>query len=239
MPIKSCIWDISDKDFIKIVKESIFYSEVAIKVGYKNGSTNTVIKKRINKLELDVSHFKKGHHVTNKSFKKTPLKDICVKNSTYSRGWLKERLFKELKWEHKCNYCSNKEWKHIMTDKIEPIPLQLDHINGDNKDHRLENLRLLCPTCHANTDTYAGRNVKHIKIKNKCVDCESKIHKRSTRCNSCSSKNNRISNRKVKIRPTLEQLEKDLETMPMTKVGKKYGVSDNSIRKWIRNYRKC
>ena len=129
------------------------------------------------------------------------------------------------------------EWKHIMTDKMEPIPLQLDHIDGNNKDHRLENLRLLCPTCHANTDTYGGRNVKYIKIENKCIDCESKIHARSTRCNSCSVKSR--NNRKVKNRPSLEQLEEDLETLPMTKVGIKYDVSDNCIRKWLRSYRKC
>lgn len=236
MPIKSCIWDISDKDFIKIVKESIFYNEVARKVGYKCTTNYRVIKKRIKKLELDVSHFKNGVHARSPREKK-PLKDICIENSIYNTNSLKKRLFKELKWEHKCSYCKLTEWKHIMTDKIEPIPLQLDHINGNNKDHRLENLRLLCPTCHANTDTYAGRNVKWIKIENKCMDCESKIHAQSMRCISCDRKSR--NNRKVKNRPSLEQLEEDLETLPMTKVGIKYGVSDNCIRKWLRSYRKC
>ena len=46
-----------------------------------------------------------------------------------------------------------------MTNNIEKIPLELDHINGNNKDHRLENLRLLCPNCHATTSTFKGRNV--------------------------------------------------------------------------------
>jgi Zn finger protein HypA/HybF involved in hydrogenase expression len=236
MPIKSCIWDTSDKDFIKIIKESIFYSEVARKVGYKNYSNNSVIKKRITKLGLDTSHFKKGHHVTNLTKKKIPLKDVCVENSTYTIQHLKRRLFEELNWEHKCSFCNLKEWKSIMTNKMDPIPLELDHINGKNKDHRLENLRLLCPTCHATTPTFRGRNVKHIKIENKCVDCESKIHKQSTRCQSCAS--NKFNKRKVKVRPSLEQLEKDMEKLSMVKVGKKYGVSDNSIRKWVRNYRK-
>tara|TARA_B100000795_G_scaffold110155_1_gene81328 strand:+ start:2403 stop:3113 length:711 start_codon:yes stop_codon:yes gene_type:complete len=236
MPIKSCIWDVSDKDFIKIVKESIFYSEVMGKVGYKNTGNNSVVKKRIKKLELDVSHFKKGHNAA--TFKKIPLKDICIENSTYPGSCLKKRLFKELKWEHKCSFCNEKEMKWLMTNEIGPIPLELDHINGNNKDHRLENLRLLCPNCHATTDTYRGRNVKHVNVENKCVDCECKIHKQSTRCCSCSNKKF-PSKRKVPNRPSLEQLEEDLKTLPMTKVGTKYCVSDNCIRKWIINYRKC
>ena len=74
------------------------------KVGYKNVGNNSVVKKRIKKLGLDVSHFKKGNHVTNNSFKKIPLKDICIENGTYSTNCLKKRLFKELNWEHKCSF---------------------------------------------------------------------------------------------------------------------------------------
>ena len=43
-------------------------------------------------------------------------------------------------------------------------------------DHRLENLRLLCPTCHATTSTFKGRNVKHVKKIKKCVDCDIEIY---------------------------------------------------------------
>jgi hypothetical protein len=234
MPIKSCIWDVSDKDFIKIIKESIFYSEVMRKVGYKNTGNNSVVKKRIKKLKLDVSHFKKGRYAARQ---KIPLKDICVENGTYSTNHLKKRLFKDLKWEHKCSFCNEKECNWMMTNEIGPIPLELDHINGNNKDHRLENLRLLCPNCHATTNTYKGRNVKQLKVENKCVDCESKIHMQSTRCRACANKKF-PSKRKIQNRPTLIQLEEDIKTLPMTKIGKKYGVSDNCIRKWIRNYRK-
>jgi len=237
MPIKSCIWDTSDKDFIKIVKDSIFYSDVARKVGYKCITNHRVIKKRIKHLKLDVSHFKKGYDKSRLTRKKIPLKDVCVENSTYQTKNFKIRLFKELNWEHKCSFCNLKECKWMMTNEIGPIPLELDHINGNNKDHRLENVRLLCPTCHATTDTFKGRNVKYIKIENKCVDCDSKINRDARRCKSCAGK--QPSNRKVKVRPSLEQLEKDLETLPMTKTGEKYGVSDNCIRKWLRSYRKC
>jgi 5-methylcytosine-specific restriction endonuclease McrA len=68
---------------------------------------------------------------------------------------LKSRLLKEKLIEYKCVKCGNTgEWQG------EPLSLQLDHINGNNKDHRLENLRLLCPNCHSQTKTYSGKNSK-------------------------------------------------------------------------------
>jgi 5-methylcytosine-specific restriction endonuclease McrA len=59
---------------------------------------------------------------------------------------------KENRLEYKCANCGIKEWNNL------PLSLQLDHINGVNNDHRLENLRFLCPNCHSQTDTYSGKN---------------------------------------------------------------------------------
>ena len=69
-----------------------------------------------------------------------------------------------------------------------------------------------------------------------CTDCNKKITKGSTRCGPCASK--KFNKRKVKNRPSLETLLEDLKTLPYTKVGIKYGVSDNCIRKWIKQYQK-
>jgi very-short-patch-repair endonuclease len=65
----------------------------------------------------------------------------------------------------------------------------------------------------------------------KCVDCTEPIYKRALRCNQCSGK----MNRKVE-RPSYEQLLQDIEETNYVQTGKKYGVSDNSIRKWIKAY---
>lgn len=81
------------------------------------------------------------------------LSKILVSNSSYKNMTrLKLRLQKELGLEYRCDNCKISEW----LDK--PISLQLDHINGINNDHRLENLRLLCPNCHSQTETFAGKN---------------------------------------------------------------------------------
>jgi Zn finger protein HypA/HybF involved in hydrogenase expression len=225
------IWDISDKEFTKIIKESQFYKDVARKCGYNCLTNYRVIKKRINQLDLDTSHFLK-FKVGDR--KKKPLSEITVKNSTYHRGDLKKRLIKDLKWEYKCKECGQGDiWKG------KKLTLELDHINGINNDHRLENLRFLCPNCHSTMPTNKGANVKRNKQNKKiykCIDCKTTITKESTRCRSCASK--KFNKKKVNNRPSLETLLKDLEILPYTKVGKKYGVSDNCIRKWIKGYNK-
>ena len=86
----------------------------------------------------------------------------------------------------------------MMHNKEAPIPLELDHINGDNKDHRVENLRLLCPTCHSTTKTFKGRNVKHTKIIYTCLDCNKHISKKAKRCRSCASKEREKNNAEIK-----------------------------------------
>lgn len=67
---------------------------------------------------------------------------------------LRIRLIKELNWVKQCVICKLQLWNN------KEIPLELDHIDGNNKNHNLNNLRLLCPNCHAQTDNYCGKNKK-------------------------------------------------------------------------------
>jgi len=53
---------------------------------------------------------------------------------------------------YKCGECGISEWNN------KKLALHLDHINGKNSDHRLDNLRFLCPNCHSQTETYTGKN---------------------------------------------------------------------------------
>ena len=86
--------------------------------------------------------------------RKIPMDQILVKDSTYARHNLKRRLIEENLLHYKCECCRN-----AGEHNNKPLVLQLDHINGINNDHRLENLRFLCPNCHTQQDTYAAKNI--------------------------------------------------------------------------------
>jgi Zn finger protein HypA/HybF involved in hydrogenase expression len=145
---------------IDAVKQSTTYSDVCRLLNVKSGGGNfRTIKKRINDLGLDVTHFEgksfTGEKRKNTGQKPKSLNDILVENSNFHRDSLKKRLIKEELIDYKCVGCGNEgEWLG------KPISLQLDHINGVNNDNRLENLRFLCPNCHSQTITYAGKNNK-------------------------------------------------------------------------------
>jgi hypothetical protein len=70
----------------------------------------------------------------------------------YQTFKLKKRLLKENIFNNKCVCCGLTEWQK------KPLNMQLDHIDGDNTNHKLENLRMICPNCHSQTDTYCGKN---------------------------------------------------------------------------------
>lgn len=88
-----------------------------------------------------------------KSIRKTN-EEVFVENSTYARHHIKRRLIEETLIPYSCQCCGNKGEHNGY-----PLVLQLDHINGMNNDHRLENLRFLCPNCHTQQETYGAKNI--------------------------------------------------------------------------------
>lgn len=142
------------------VAESRSIRQVLGKLGLKQAGGNYAqIKKYLIELKIEQKHFTghgwlKGLRITTNPG--IPLKELLVNNSDYQSFKLKKRLFKENLKSKQCEECG---WSKISKDGR--LPLELDHINGNPRDNRLENLRVLCPNCHSLKPTHRGRNKKH------------------------------------------------------------------------------
>ena len=128
------------------VKNSLSIAEVLRHLSIIPAGGNYFTIKRYIKL------WNKGKHTICNPAK--PLQEILKEDSIYQSYKLAKRLIKEGIKELKCEYCNLSKWQN------KPIPLELHHINGIHSDNRLENLQLLCPNCHALTDSYRGKNIK-------------------------------------------------------------------------------
>ena len=155
------------------------------------------------------------------------------------RGHLKRRLYAEGLKEPRCELCGQgEEWRGRR------MALILDHVNGVATDNRLENLQIVCPNCAATLDTHCGRNLPRHDVEVECGRCGKpfvRVRPEQRYCSrACGTRyprvpGARLASRKVE-RPPYEQLVREIEASSYVAVGRRYGVSDNAIRKWIRAY---
>ena len=149
------IFELSDTDFINLIKSSINIKEVLFKLGYStvgNSWGYSQIKERMSILNLTTKDFKGKSAVMQLSeASQIPPEQLFTKNN-HPRGIVRRRLIALNAIEYKCAICGISEWQG------KKLSLELDHINGINNDHRLENLRFLCPNCHSQTSTYGAKN---------------------------------------------------------------------------------
>ena len=227
--IYNTIWNLEKDKLQEILDTSSTLAEVMIKIGLSLHANNyKELNNRVSQDSLSLETLKDNRK--GKSFggnAPIELENLLIENSTYNRKHLKARLIKENLLEYKCSACNNiGKWNN------QELVLQLDHINGINCDNRIENLRFLCPNCHTQTDTYAGRGRKKDPVQNKCLDCQCDINKKSSRCSKCSKINNQLSfSHPLKFEVTKEELQQLIDKYTMIYIGKMFDVSYNAVKK--------
>lgn len=315
---RKCYSDYTEEEYAEIVKNSYSFNDLLKNLGYQQYTHVKYLQKRIIDEEIDISHFTGKVASTRKRF----LSEILIKEGKAEDGQhLKKKLIKCGLLLDICYTCGQEPFHNNKT-----LVLQLEHVDGNHKNNLISNLECICPNCHSQSETFAGKNVnrkdymlsdvylkisyeqlvilcrrmcsfircynytvdidlncyfhkldkdvnieelikvckelqiiiiendknKITNIKNdannkdngnneytrplskKCLDCDILIRNHSTRCLDCYNKAKVI----VKDRPTYEELLKDIKDTNYTATGKKYGVSDNAIRKWIKSYEK-
>lgn len=226
----SCkLYSVPDELFIQLIHNSSSIKDVCQKLGYTNvgGGVNELFKQRCQELSIDWQHaFNAIRHTP----RKLTVEQVFCKNSTVTQTTLREWYKKGQYTEYCCAICGISKWNN------QPLSLRLDHIDGDKNNNILYNLRWLCPNCDSQQDTYCGRNIKYKNPPNFCIDCGKPItsqkSKKVQRCAECAA----IHRRKVKDRPNKEDLYRQLCQSSFVAVGKRYGVTDNAVRKWCRLY---
>jgi Zn finger protein HypA/HybF involved in hydrogenase expression len=243
----------TDEEFISLFRASHSQTEFAYSLGIFNcgGGTYFALKERCEKLGLDRKKQWNG------ALKKTGIqryqndRDYFSENTSHTGADMRDRIVKEGLMPYRCALCGNSgRWKG------KELILQVDHINGDHFDNRLENIRFLCPNCHTQTKTYSGKNVskrpmrsglpKNVSFDFSTAPGAEKIQKaffcrycgkaitrwsKNQLCPECSA----LRSRKVP-RPLSKDLFAKVFRERVSGAARYYGVCDNTIKKWLRCY---
>lgn len=213
----------------KIIQTSQTMSDVMRKLGYNegnNGPRTTVKNFAIkNGFGEEIENLEKRSKEFNKVFVKKlqleqrePNEEIFCENSMKTRAVVKRRILADNLLEYKCAICGNLG-KHNGL----PLILQLDHINGVANDHRLKNLRWLCPNCHSQTENFCSKNIEQRRSKER-------------------EKQLKLAKEEANKKNLFEQRKKYLDSIDTTKFGwlsqaeKDLGISHTQIKRWIKKY---
>ena len=144
----------SEEQFVEAWNSSLSVRQVLDKLGLKAAGGNySCANNYAKELNLTKDHMKGQGWNKGKTFTpRRPLEEYFSNKFGIQSNKLRQRLIKEGYKEHKCEICGIMEWNG------QPTPLELDHIDGNHHNNTLDNLRVICPNCHAQTDNYRGKN---------------------------------------------------------------------------------
>ncbi|UJA21016.1 hypothetical protein HJD18_12890 [Thermoleophilia bacterium SCSIO 60948] len=230
----------SEQELRRAIASSKSLAETLRRLGYcPTGGNPRTVKKWAAKWGIATDHF--DPHAASRfglgTRTKRALEELLVEGSKVSRYSLKERLYESGLKRPECELCGQDEsWRGVRISMI------LDHINGVRDDNRLENLQIVCPNCAAGLDTHCGRSARTLEPERRCLRCGEPFRPKRGDHRYCSracgqrsprSRAPRPGQRRVD-RPPRDQLLDEVKRLGFRAVGRKYGVSDNAIRKWIR-----
>lgn len=141
------------------VKNNFTLSDVMRSLNLKpRGSNFSRFKKMIVHFQIDTTHFKQPGSPGSVHTIKTFTEEILILNG---KGWnsnsIKKKLFEFNLMKNECSLCGS-----LPVWNGQPLTLQLDHIDGNHRNNELNNLRILCPNCHSQTDNYSAKNINRV-----------------------------------------------------------------------------
>lgn len=214
--MSSILYDFTPAELQNLLNTSDSYSDILRKVGLNpKGRNPDTLKEIIKKYNLDETKLNENRKLffckcgKSANVNKYDLEDILNnKYPKYQSSKLLIRLIKVGLKNNECEICGITEWNNM------PITFQLHHIDGNHYNNELNNLQVLCPNCHSQTDTFSGNSSKknNKKVKDK--------HEK-----------------KKSLPPiTREELKIKIRCVTFVSIAKEYGVTDNAIRKWCDKY---
>ena len=161
---RSIVWGIDKTVLLNLAKNATSISYIVKSVGLKpKGGNSRTVKECLNYHGIDYSHIPLGRNSNKVLYrggsKPHDVTSILQADSSFTRSTVRRRVLEDNLISYVCAICN---FDPILTKwRNQTLVLVLDHINGISNDHRLINLRFLCPNCNSQTLTFAGRRKKY------------------------------------------------------------------------------